>query len=93
MHQRDAGLAREAGLYRLSAATRWITAASVALAGVFSSVMAHTLPGHAAGHPSPAVPASVAGAGVGAAGAGPQPPAEPPVATSVSPPQVASGGS
>jgi len=50
-------LRRDAAIERLRRSTTWLSAAALALVGVFSAAVATTLPGHRAASPQPATPA------------------------------------
>ena len=83
-------MARDAGLRRISAVTRWLTVAVVGLSGALALVASHAFHGHALSNSSAPTsvsvnPASPASAGLSPAAAAPAPTAVQPV--------VVSGGS
>jgi hypothetical protein len=92
---RRAVLARDAGLRRISRATRWIAAAAVGLSGALAVIAADSFHGHAAASASTQAPASQgAPASVPPANSpgAISPPSSTPTA-SAAPPVAVSGGS
>ena len=93
-------IAREAGLELIGRINRWLIAAAVAAAGVFSLLAAHAFHGHAAtsgrasSSSSAGSPAgSSSGAPPSAEGSGLQAPAQAPAPAPAAPAPVVSGGS
>src|SRR5690348_405062 len=91
--------AREAGLELIRRVNRWLIAAAVAAAGLFSLLAAHAFHGHAVatGRPSSSSsavsPASGSGVAQSAGGSGLQAPAQAPAPAPAAPSPVVSGGS
>jgi hypothetical protein len=93
-------IAREAGLKLIRRVNRWLIAAAVAAAGMFSLLAAHAFHGHAAttgaasSSSSASAPAgSPSGVPQAADGSGLQAPAQAPASAPASPAPVVSGGS
>lgn len=91
---------RDAGLYRLRRAQRWLVAATVGATGVVTATLWHSLPGRTANTSAGAatVPATTTPPTTSPASAssttGPQPSATAPTTTTAPPPPVViSGGS
>jgi hypothetical protein len=92
--------AREAGLELIRRVNRWLIAAAVAAAGLFSLLAAHALHGHTVttGRPSSSssavsLAASPSGVPQSAGGSGLQAPAQAPAPAPAAPSPVVSGGS
>lgn len=100
---RRASLRRDAAIERLRRSTTWVSAAAIALIGVFSAAVATALPGHSRSSPAPANVQSQSGASPATATIPPsssgaasqlQPPTAPPTtAPPVTAPPVVSGAS
>jgi hypothetical protein len=91
---RRAVMARDAGLRRISAVTRWLTAAAVALSGALALIAANAFHGHTLSNTAQTT--SQTGVGQTSTSSttsnGLQPPAQAPAATPAAP-VVVSGGS
>lgn len=103
MKQRAAQRRRDAGLARLRRTTRWAAAGALGLAGLFTGLVSHALPGRSATAPrsapattQPALSPTTTPDGGGVSTPNLRPPAQTPTAP-VSPPRtrapVVSGGS
>lgn len=90
---RRAVLARDAGLQRISAVTRWLTAGVVGLSGALALLAAHAFHGHTLSNASTTTPSPVTQPAAPASTAGElQQPSQAPVQTPAAP-VVVSGGS
>lgn len=98
MEHRSAQLRREQGLRNLGSAKRWVTAATAALALVFSAMAARTLPGATSHRSGGATTGNGAGGSAapsqaGAGGGDLQSPSTAPTPAPQATPSVVSGGS
>jgi hypothetical protein len=90
---RRAVLARDAGLQRISAVTRWLTAGVVGLSGALALLAAHAFQGHTLSNASTTTPAQVTQPAAPASTQSDlQQPSQAPVQTPAAP-VVVSGGS
>jgi hypothetical protein len=85
-------MARDAGLRRISAVTRWLTAGAVAASGALALIAANAFHGHTLSNTSSTSQTAVSQSSTASTASGLQPPAQAPVQTPAAP-VVVSGGS